>query len=110
MQRFQEQTNSLERANLPLTLSKESALINQTKRILMNVVEYFENEAKKSKSYSNIIDKIRKATSKTGCTIHELACLWLVLLSMNWMPEITESACDRIRLQPLICLAINFKA
>ena len=55
----------------------------------MNVVEYFENEAKKSKSYLNIIDKkITKATGKTGCvmktihergllvacSIHELAC------------------------------------
>ena len=43
----------------------------------MNVVEYFENEARKSKSHPNIIDKITKATGKAGCvmkTIHELAC------------------------------------
>ena len=112
LQRFQEQTNALKRANPPLILSKDSALISQTKRILMSVVEYFENKAKKSKSRPNIIDKITKATSKTGCvmkTIHEhgLFDSWIDL----WhMPEITESVHDCIRLQPLICLAINFKA
>ena len=40
-----------------------------------------------------------KATSKTGCvmkTIHKLAGLWLV--GLQGMPEITESACDRIKL------------
>lgn len=43
----------------------------------MNVVEYFENEAKKSKGRPNILDKVTKATGKIGCvvkTIHELAC------------------------------------
>ena len=53
----------------------------------MNVVEYFKNEAKKSKGCPNIIDKITKAAGKTGCvmkTIHELACLWLVLF-INWL-------------------------
>ena len=69
MQQFQEQTNALERANLPINFFKESALISQTKRILMNVVEYFENEVKKSKSRPNIIDKITKATGKTGCVM-----------------------------------------
>ena len=61
-------------------------LNSQTKRILMNVVEYFENEVKKSKSHPNVVDKITKATGKTGCvikTIHEL-CSWLVLF-MNWL-------------------------
>ena len=81
--------NTLEKVNLPLTLSKESALISQTKHILMNVVKYFENEAKKSKSHPTIIDKITKATGKTGCvmkTIHKLACSWLVIF-MNWLAK-----------------------
>ena len=51
-------------------------LTNQTKRIFMDMVEYFKNEAKKSKGRPNVIDKVIKATSKTDCitkTIHELA-------------------------------------
>ena len=39
-------------------------------------MEYFGNEAKKSKDRPNILEKVTKATSKTGCvvqTIHELA-------------------------------------
>ena len=53
----------------------------------MNVVEYFENEVKKSKGRPNVIEKIMKATGKSGCvmkTIHELACSWLALF-MNWI-------------------------
>ena len=57
----------------------------------MNMVKYFENEvnseAKESKSHPSIIDKITKATSKTGYvmkTINKLACSWLVLF-INWL-------------------------
>ena len=74
-QRFQEQANALERANLPLTLSKESTLISQTKCIFINVVEYFESEAKKSKSHPNIIDKIEdSATYLKSCTGYHKSC------------------------------------
>ena len=32
----------------------------ETKRILMNMVEYFENEVKKSKGRLNVLDKVTK--------------------------------------------------
>ena len=51
---------------------------SQTKRMLMNVVEYFKKEVKKSKGYPNVLERVSKATSKTVCvvkTIHKLAFL-----------------------------------
>ena len=38
-----------------------NSLNSQTKHILMNMVEYFENEAKKSKGRPNIIEKSNKS-------------------------------------------------
>ena len=40
-------------------------LTSQTKHVVMNVKEYFEREAKKSKGHPNILDKVCKATGKT---------------------------------------------
>ena len=41
-------------------------LTHQTKHLLMNMVEYFEKEAKKkSKGYPNILERVSKATRKT---------------------------------------------
>ena len=51
-------------------------LNSQTKHLLMNVVEYFEKEAKKSKGHPNVLERASKATGKTVCvvaTICELA-------------------------------------
>ena len=42
----------------------------------MNMVEYFEKEAKKSKGYPNALERVSKAIGKTGCvvkTVCELA-------------------------------------
>ena len=36
------------------------------KHVLMNMVEYFENEMKKGKDHSNILEKASKAISETG--------------------------------------------
>ena len=35
---------------------KGKRLASQTKRVLMNVVEYFENEVKKSKGHSDVLE------------------------------------------------------
>lgn len=51
---------------------------SQTKHILMKVMEYFENEAKKSKGRPNVIEKVIKATGKTG-RVMKLFMNWLVL-------------------------------
>ena len=40
-------------------------LTSQTKHIIMNMKEYFEREAKKSKGHPNILDKVYKGTGKT---------------------------------------------
>ena len=42
-------------------------LTSQTKHVLMNVVKYFKKEAKKIKGYPNILERLSKATGKTGC-------------------------------------------
>ena len=41
----------------------------------MNVVEYFEKEAKKSKGHPNVLERVSKVISKKVCvvTIRELA-------------------------------------
>ena len=39
-------------------------LTSQTKRVVMNMVEYFKREAKKSKGHPNIVEKVSKATGK----------------------------------------------
>ena len=39
-------------------------LTSQSKRIVMNVVEYFTNEAKKSKGHSNVVERAHRATGK----------------------------------------------
>ena len=44
---------------------KGKRLTSQTKHLLMNVVEYFEKEAKKSKGHPNVFEKVSKATGKT---------------------------------------------
>ena len=44
-------------------------LKSQSKCIVMNVMEYFENEAKKSKGHPNILDKVCKATGKAAITL-----------------------------------------
>ena len=44
---------------------KGKRLASQTKYIVMNVMEYFEREAKKSKGHPNILEKVSKATGKT---------------------------------------------
>ena len=41
-------------------------LTSQTKHVIMNVMEYFEREAKKSKGHPNILDKVCKATGTTA--------------------------------------------
>ena len=51
-------------------------LSSQTKHVLMNMVEYIKKEAKKSKGYPNVLERVSKATGKTVYvvkTIHELA-------------------------------------
>ena len=74
---------------------QEKHLKCQTKHLLVNVVKYFEKEAKKkSKGHPNVLERVSKATSKTVVYIKEN-------LSNDIWPEIT-SAYDRIRLQPLI--------
>ena len=55
---------------------KGKRLTSQTKRVLMNVVEYFENEAKKSKGHSNVLERTSKATGKTG---------YIAENYMNWL-------------------------
>ena len=37
----------------------------QMKHLLMNVVEYLEKEAKKSKGHPNVLERVSKATGKT---------------------------------------------
>ena len=39
-------------------------LTSQSKHIVMNVVEYFKNEAKKSKGHSNVVERAHRATGK----------------------------------------------
>ena len=39
-------------------------LTSQSKRIVMNVVEYFTNEAKESKGHSNVVERVHRATGK----------------------------------------------
>ena len=39
------------------------------KHLLMNVAEYFEKEAKKSKGHPNVLERVSKATSKTVCGV-----------------------------------------
>ena len=47
-------------------------LKHQTKHLLMNVVEYFEKEAKKkSKGHPNVLERVSKATGKTVVYIKE---------------------------------------
>ena len=42
----------------------------QTKHLLMNLVEYFEKEAKKkSKSHPNFLERVSKATGKRVCVV-----------------------------------------
>ena len=45
---------------------QEKHLKHQTKHLLMNMVKYFKNEAKKkSKGHPNVLERVSKATSKT---------------------------------------------
>ena len=41
----------------------------QMKDLLMNMVEYFEKEAKKSKGHPNVFERVSKATGKTVCVV-----------------------------------------
>ena len=41
----------------------------QTKHLLMNLVEYFEKEAKKSKVHPNVFERVSKATGKRVCVV-----------------------------------------
>ena len=39
------------------------------KHLLMNVMEYFEKEMKKSKGHPNVLERASKATSKAVCVV-----------------------------------------
>ena len=41
----------------------------QTNHLLMNLVEYFEKEAKKSKGHLNVLKRVSKATGKIVCVV-----------------------------------------
>ena len=41
----------------------------QTKHLLMNLVEYFEKEAKKSKGHPNVLERVSKVTGKRVCVV-----------------------------------------
>ena len=44
-------------------------LTSQLKHIVMNVMEHFENEVKKSRGHPNTLDKVCKATGKAVITL-----------------------------------------
>ena len=41
----------------------------QTKHLLMNLVEYFEKEAKKRKGHPNVLERVSKVTGKRVCVV-----------------------------------------
>ena len=51
-------------------------LTSQLKHIVMNVVEYFKNEAKKSKGHSNVVERAHRAIGKAW---------YIVELYFNWL-------------------------
>ena len=48
---------------------KGKHLVSQTKHVVLNVMEYFEREAKKSKGHPNILEKVCKATGKKSFSV-----------------------------------------
>ena len=45
------------------------SLKRQTKHLLMNLVEHFEKEAKRSKGHPYVLERVSKATGKTVCVV-----------------------------------------